>query len=190
VGCFVVVALVGYTAWWWSRQRKFAATLDSARITVADTHKLLRSDLPVNVLDVRSASKRLIEPFTLPGATFGDELDVSAIVRRCDPEKPIIIYCSCQNEVSAALVAFALRKAGFQKPLPLTGGIDAWRAKGYAVERITGADRFSPVGAVSLACPWPMKFCEPAAQAAKQISFEASAGTTPGRDSTSSEYRQ
>ena len=46
----------------------------------------------------------------------------------------VIAYCACPNEASAAVVAKKLMRAGFRRVRPLGGGIEAWMAKGYAVE--------------------------------------------------------
>jgi len=47
----------------------------------------------------------------------------------------VIVYCACPNEASAVKVAKALIEHGFKRVRPLSGGIDAWIAAGYEVER-------------------------------------------------------
>jgi rhodanese-related sulfurtransferase len=47
----------------------------------------------------------------------------------------VIVYCACPNEASAALIAKRLIQQGYSRVRPLQGGIDAWIAAGYAVER-------------------------------------------------------
>jgi 3-mercaptopyruvate sulfurtransferase SseA len=61
------------------------------------------------------------------------------LVRTPDEAHPsplgeVIVYCDCPNEISAAVLAHALRARGFRKVRPLAGGFDAWRAEGRAVE--------------------------------------------------------
>jgi len=47
-----------------------------------------------------------------------------------------VIYCSCPNEVSAAKAAKLLMATGYRNVRPLLGGLDAWDAAGYMVERL------------------------------------------------------
>jgi rhodanese-related sulfurtransferase len=50
-------------------------------------------------------------------------------------DRDIILYCTCPSEATAARVAKLLMNQGFKKVRPLYGGLDAWVAAGYAVER-------------------------------------------------------
>jgi rhodanese-related sulfurtransferase len=48
-----------------------------------------------------------------------------------DRGREIILYCSCPNEVSAALAAQALMTRGFVRARPLAGGLEAWIEAGH-----------------------------------------------------------
>ena len=50
-----------------------------------------------------------------------------------DEDAPVVLYCSCPNEVTAAKVAKKLIGRGYRNIRPLTGGIDAWRDAGFEV---------------------------------------------------------
>ncbi|CAJ7104888.1 dedA family protein [Burkholderia pseudomallei] len=52
------------------------------------------------------------------------------IVAHYPATQKFVIYCSCPNEVSAALMAQRLKQAGFADALALRGGLDAWRDTG------------------------------------------------------------
>jgi len=118
---------------WWQRQR-FYRQLRMARISVEELRDLLdRGELPV-ILDVRSPLAQGMNG-RIPGAipvdadTFGDKpAELSAAGE-------VIVYCACPNEASAALVAKRLIQQGYSRVRPLHGGIDAWIAAGYAIER-------------------------------------------------------
>jgi rhodanese-related sulfurtransferase len=43
-------------------------------------------------------------------------------------------YCACPNEASAARVAKKLMQRGYTRVRPLSGGIDARLAAGYATD--------------------------------------------------------
>jgi rhodanese-related sulfurtransferase len=136
-GMVVAVLLAIYVTYRWWRRRALMATLEKARITVDDLYALMNGDpLPV-IFDIRSPEKRMLDPFTIPGALFADERELQKIIESYDKTRKLVIYCSCPNEVSAAWMAKTLRNAGFHDVVPLTGGLDAWRLAGFEVARLT-----------------------------------------------------
>ncbi|KVR90309.1 DedA family protein/thiosulfate sulfurtransferase GlpE [Burkholderia vietnamiensis] len=127
----VIVALLAlYAAVRWMRRRALIRQLASARIGVDELERLLRDPSAPVVLDVRSAEHRKLDPFTIPGAQFADERHIGDIVARYPLTQKFVVYCSCPNEVTAALMARRLLDAGFTDALPLRGGLDAWRDTG------------------------------------------------------------
>ncbi|AOJ16623.1 DedA family protein/thiosulfate sulfurtransferase GlpE [Burkholderia vietnamiensis] len=127
----VIVALLAlYAAVRWMRRRALIRQLASARIGVDELERLLRDPSAPVVLDVRSAEHRKLDPFTIPGAQFADERHIDDIVARYPLTQKFVVYCSCPNEVTAALMARRLLDAGFTDALPLRGGLDAWRDTG------------------------------------------------------------
>lgn len=47
----------------------------------------------------------------------------------------VIVYCYCPNEVSAALVSKRLLQSGDIRVRPMLGGMEAWRATGFDIQR-------------------------------------------------------
>ncbi|WP_250534862.1 DedA family protein/thiosulfate sulfurtransferase GlpE [Caballeronia sp. AZ10_KS36] len=133
----VAVLLAVYVTYRWWRRRALMATLEKARINVDDLYALMHGNpLPV-IFDIRSAEKRMLDPYVIPGALFADERELQKIIESYDKDRKLVIYCSCPNEVSAAWMAKTLRNAGFRDVLPLTGGLDAWRLAGFEVAKLT-----------------------------------------------------
>src|SRR5258706_13413569 len=66
---FLLVAfLAGYVGFkWWERHR-FYTKLRMARISVDELHRLMDAGVAPLIVDVRSATARLIEPRHVPGA--------------------------------------------------------------------------------------------------------------------------
>ncbi|KVF77301.1 DedA family protein/thiosulfate sulfurtransferase GlpE [Burkholderia diffusa] len=127
----VIVALLAiYAAVRWMRRRALIRQLASARIGVDELDLLLRDAAAPVVLDVRSPEHRKLDPFTIPGAQFADERHIEDIVARYPFSQKFVVYCSCPNEVTAALMAKRLLDAGFTDAMPLRGGLDAWRDTG------------------------------------------------------------
>ena len=112
------------------RRRALIRQLASARIGVDELDRLLGDASAPVVLDVRSPEHRKLDPFTIPGAQFADERRIDDIVARYPLTQKFVVYCSCPNEVTAALMAKRLLDAGFTDALPLRGGLDAWRDTG------------------------------------------------------------
>jgi membrane protein DedA with SNARE-associated domain/rhodanese-related sulfurtransferase len=104
--------------------------LRMARVSVHELHAMMARGEPLAIIDARlpaaqSAGGRI------PGARTADE---HLQTLRSQPLLEVVVYCACPNEVSAARIALQLRKAGFTRVRPLHGGIEAWRAAGFALE--------------------------------------------------------
>lgn len=129
----VLALLAAYTAVRWMRRRALIRQLANARIGVDELDALLADAASPVILDVRSVEHRKLDPFAIPGAQFADERHIDDIVARYPLTQKFVVYCSCPNEVSAALMAKRLLDAGFTDALALRGGLDAWRDTGRAL---------------------------------------------------------
>ena len=119
---------------WWER-RRFYAFLRMARITVSQLYQLMDAGAAPVVVDVRSQTAKSLEPRRIPGALHVPMQEIERHVRLLPRDREIVLYCTCPNEASAAKVARLLMSYGFKRVRPLHGGLDAWIAAGYAVER-------------------------------------------------------
>jgi membrane protein DedA with SNARE-associated domain/rhodanese-related sulfurtransferase len=130
----VALILLGiYVAFKWWERRRFYKMLRMARVSVAELHALIDDgDAPL-IIDVRSSTARALEPQRIPGALHVPLEQVGQHVRDLPRDRDIILYCTCPSEASAARVAKILMNHGFKRVRPLLGGLDAWRAAGYAV---------------------------------------------------------
>ncbi|KWE46318.1 hypothetical protein WL76_29075 [Burkholderia ubonensis] len=126
----IVALLAAYAAVRWMRRRALIRQLANARIGVDELDALLQNAAAPVILDVRSDEHRKLDPFAIPGAQFADERHIGDIVARYPLTQKFVVYCSCPNEVSAALMAKRLTDAGFTDALALRGGLDAWRDTG------------------------------------------------------------
>ncbi|WP_323119203.1 DedA family protein/thiosulfate sulfurtransferase GlpE [Burkholderia alba] len=130
----VVIALLAlYTAVRWARRRALIRQLSNARIDVDELDHLLQGEPAPVIFDMRSAEHRKLDPYAIPGAQFPDERNMDALRARYPATQKFVVYCSCPNEVTAALMAKRLTQAGFTDALALRGGLDAWRGTGREV---------------------------------------------------------
>src|SRR3954452_3073635 len=127
----IPVVFIGYK---WARRRLLIRQLRMARISVDALNELIATGTAPSILDVRSPLQRDADPFLIPGAIVLQKADLDRTHRHFPKDHPVIVYCACPNEASAALIARQLRKLGLTNIRPLAGGIDAWRAAGLPVE--------------------------------------------------------
>ncbi len=132
VAVAVILALYVASRWWW--RRRVARTLDVPRISVDELQALITAGEAPLVVDVRGASIQTADPRQIPGA-IAVALDAIEAGRAGLPrDRPIILYCACPNEASAAKAARLLLARGYTRARPLHGGLDAWIAAGHTVE--------------------------------------------------------
>jgi membrane protein DedA with SNARE-associated domain/rhodanese-related sulfurtransferase len=132
----VMVLLAIYIGWRGWNRRVLLRSLEKSRIDVDELHASLQGgDAPV-VLDIRAPGYRELEPYTIPGAVFADERRLDEILAAYPPERGIVIFCACPDEVSAAWLAARLREHRYRDVRPLRGGLAAWQEAGYEMERL------------------------------------------------------
>lgn len=117
---------------WWQR-RRFYMQLRMARVSVEELSKMLELGERPTILDVRSHAAQA--DGRIPGARAVSDQTLEQEFGGLTPEGEVIVYCACPNEASAAIIAKKLLALGYTHVRPLKGGIDAWIAAGYAVER-------------------------------------------------------
>ncbi|MEW9624349.1 VTT domain-containing protein [Rhodanobacter geophilus] len=136
----VVTALfVAYVlARWWRRER-LLRSLRMARIEVEELARAIAAGRAPVVIDVRSAVARQLDDRIIPDALLTDVEGIAQAVVAIPPDRELVVYCNCPNEVSAAHAARVLMARGYRRVRPLRGGLDAWDAAGYALQRLAPA---------------------------------------------------
>ncbi len=81
------------------------------------------------VIDVRPGLDSLLR---IPGAIVAD-LRSPIPDLALEEDTPIVVYCACPNEISAARLAARLQAAGYRNTWALLGGYEAWERKARAV---------------------------------------------------------
>lgn len=140
-GSFAIVALVVVLAamlavrYW--RRRTFMRLTGMPRVTVGELLTLMDGEPPPIVIDVRGEAGVQVDPRRIPGAlpiALKDIQQRRVALPFDGADREIVLYCSCPNEVSAALGAQALASRGMKRARPLAGGLDAWVEAGHPTQ--------------------------------------------------------
>ena len=123
---------------WW-RRRSLLVALRMARITVRELHDAMTDGKAPLIVDVRSKTSRRLGGRILPGALLADLDSVDQALHDVPLDQELVIYCNCPNEATSASAARALMAKGYRHVRPLQGGLDAWGAAGYPVQRLPPA---------------------------------------------------
>lgn len=129
-GILLALALAVFIARKWWQRHRFMKSLCMERVSVQELHQMLSSDTPPTIVDVRSTLMQA--QGRIPGAI---SLALGEATLNLITDGEIIVYCDCPNEVSAALVSKRLLQSGYSRVRPLEGGLEAWRAAGFDVQR-------------------------------------------------------
>jgi membrane protein DedA with SNARE-associated domain/rhodanese-related sulfurtransferase len=135
----IVAALALYIAARWGWRRRVARALGVSRISVDEVQSLIAAGEAPLLVDVRGATTQRVDPRQIPGSIA---VTLDALLDRLEQlprDRPIVLYCACPNEASAAKAARLLLAHGYTRVRPLRGGLDAWILAGHPVE--TAASR-------------------------------------------------
>jgi membrane protein DedA with SNARE-associated domain/rhodanese-related sulfurtransferase len=128
---FLAALLAIYLVLKYIRRNQLLRELRLARITVDELHKKLEDGETVSILDLRARSELEEDPTVITGAFHMTVDEIENGKLDLPPDRDLVVYCSCPNEVTSARVAQMLRRKGFTRVRPLLGGIAAWRERNY-----------------------------------------------------------
>lgn len=109
------------------QRRRLMRALYMARITVDQLRELIENGLDPVIIDARSRTAQEMEA-AIPGAILYGHVDHQDVFAKVARDQDIIVYCSCPNEASAAVIARQLINHGFVRVRPLVGGLEAWNS--------------------------------------------------------------
>ncbi|MFP3556163.1 VTT domain-containing protein [Paraburkholderia sp. SIMBA_049] len=128
------LALISYIGVRWRHRAALLRRLRMPRLDASQLDALLSEDPPPLIIDARRGLQRQKDPIGIPGAIVLEPSTWGAQLNALDQDRKFVIYCDCPNEISAALVAEQMKAEGYTDVFPLAGGLDGWRAAGFALE--------------------------------------------------------
>ncbi len=117
-------------------------TEDVPRISVEELLIAQDRDPAPVVVDVRTEVARHVRPRTIPGSVWVPPEDAERWLEEELPRMPngtatpLVLWCTCKGEATAAQVAAAARRRGVDA-VALRGGLSAWERSGQPVADLT-----------------------------------------------------
>jgi membrane protein DedA with SNARE-associated domain/rhodanese-related sulfurtransferase len=136
----VVAALALYIAYKYVHRVRLLRELRIARITVDELKQMMDAGCEVMIVDLRKPIDLTADPYTIPGALQMAVEELENRHHEIPRDRDVILYCACPNEVTAAKMALLLKRNGIKRVRPLTGGVEAWRARNYPVQGLATAN--------------------------------------------------
>jgi membrane protein DedA with SNARE-associated domain/rhodanese-related sulfurtransferase len=123
----LAVLLALFVSFKYVERKRFHQSVQVDRISVGQVQELIVQGKDPVLVDSRSVTAQMLEP-AISGAILFNGGPPSPAILALGKDRPIIVYCSCPNDVSAAHVAKELHAHGYLQAKPLHGGLDAWNA--------------------------------------------------------------
>ena len=120
---------------WISRTKRDG--MEKYRITAEELRALMNANRQVLVLDVRQPLDLLTDLEIIPGATRIPPKEALENPRLIPVDKDIVVYCTCPSDKTSREVLRKVLSMNFTRVKFLSGGLGAWKAKGYPVEQYT-----------------------------------------------------
>ena len=130
--CVVVLSLLTVI---WTKQRRDRQDLELHSISPEALHALLTSKQEVLLFDVRLPLDLLANSEIIVGATRIPPKELLENPSLIPKEKDSVVYCTCPGDKTSRAVLRRAETMHFLRVKFLKGGLAAWKAKGYPVER-------------------------------------------------------
>ena len=119
----------------WIMRGKGSGEMEQHRITAEALHELIDSNREVLIFDVRQPLDLLANAEIIPGAKRIPPKEVLAKPWLIPKDKESVVYCTCPSDKTSREVLHRALSLHFSRIKFLSGGLAAWKAKGYPVEQ-------------------------------------------------------
>jgi rhodanese-related sulfurtransferase len=139
----IAIAIICAIVITWAKRSKNRSELDRHSISVEQLQSMMVSGQKVLLFDVRQPLDLLAYPELILGAKRippQDVLDQPSLIPR---NEDIVVYCTCPDDKTSRIVLRRALALGFTRIRFLTGGLAAWKTKGYPVEPYRESFRLS-----------------------------------------------
>ena len=130
----IAIAIICAIVVTWAKRSKNQSELDRHSISVEQLQSMMAAGENVLLFEVRQPLDLLAYPELIPGAKRippQEVLDQPSLIPR---NEDIVVYCTCPGDKTSRIVLRRALALGFTRIKFLTGGLAAWKTKGYSVE--------------------------------------------------------
>jgi rhodanese-related sulfurtransferase len=135
MACVVVLVFV--------KRSRNQSQLQRHSISAQQLESLMTSGQKVFLFDVRQPLDLLAYPELIPGAQRIPPEEVIKTPSLLPRDEDIVVYCTCPGDKTSRSVLHRALALGFTRIKFLTGGLAAWKGKGYPVEPYRESFRLS-----------------------------------------------
>jgi rhodanese-related sulfurtransferase len=135
-----VVALILFTVIWVKRAGD-RHEMEEHSITPEALHALLDKPEGVLLFDVRQPLDLLANAEIIPGAKRIPPQEVLENPSLIPKDQDSVVYCTCPSDKTSRAISKRAHALNFLRIRFLRGGLAAWKAQGYPVERYTDSFR-------------------------------------------------
>jgi rhodanese-related sulfurtransferase len=124
-----------------ARQKRRQEELERHTITPEQLSRVLEREPQLSLFDLRQPLEVLADSEMIPGARRICPHKVLENPWLIPRDKAAVVYCTSSNDEISRVILQRVLSMGFVRVRILKGGLNAWKAKGYAVERYFGPIR-------------------------------------------------
>ena len=139
----IAIAIICTIVVTWAKRSKSQSELERHSISVAQLQSMMVSGQEVLLFDVRQPLDLLAYPELIPGAKRIPPEEVLKTPSLLPRDEDIVVYCTCPGDKTSRSVLRRALALGFTRIKFLTGGLVAWKTKGYPVEPYRKSFRLS-----------------------------------------------
>jgi rhodanese-related sulfurtransferase len=119
----------------WVKRSRDQKEMERHSTTAEELRSILLSNAEVLLFDVRQPLDLLAYPEIISGARRIPPSDVLENPSLIPKDKDTVVYCTCPSDKTSRIILRRALDLEFVRIKVLKGGLAAWKAKGYPVER-------------------------------------------------------
>lgn len=129
VGCLLILGISLYLARR-SRQRREVA---QHSVSAEELYRAIHDGAQVKLFDVRQPLDLLANSEIIPGAVRIAPKEILSNPELIPREEDVVVYCTCPGDETSHTILKRARELQFTRIRILTGGLSAWKERGYPV---------------------------------------------------------
>jgi rhodanese-related sulfurtransferase len=131
----IVISALGLAVVWWIKRERELRTMEQHSITPEALRAAMLSNADILLFDVRQPLDLLAYPEIIPGAKRIAPDEVLRKPTLIPQEKDSIVYCTCPSDKTSRAILRRALSQNFSRIRFLRGGLAAWKALNYPVEK-------------------------------------------------------